>query len=334
MKPDLSTRYLGFELRSPLVASASPITGDVDVLRRLEDTGIGAVVLPSLFEEQIEHEESEMLRLRHTGADSSGEALDYFPALEAYNSGPEAYLKKIEAARKAVSIPVIASLNGASKGGWVHYAERLVDAGAQALELNVYWVPVDPAETGSDVEQRYVDLVGEVRAAVKVPLCVKVAPVFSAPANVVLLLERAGADGVVLFNRMLRPDLDLEKLEMVPRLELSEQVEARVPLLWIGVVRPHTRVSLAASSGVHTAAEALKLLLVGADVVMATSALLRRGPGHARVLLDQMTEWMESKEYVSVAQLRGSMSRENCPNPSAYERANYMRTLMTYGSAG
>jgi dihydroorotate dehydrogenase (fumarate) len=332
VKPDLSTRYLGFDLRSPLVASASPITGELDVLRRLESLGVGAVVLPSLFEEQIEHEESQLLRLRDTGAESFGEALDYFPDLELYNSGPDVYLRKVEEARKALSIPVIASLNGASSGGWVHYARRMEDAGASALELNVYWVPADPAETSAQVEERYLDLVSAVRAAVRIPLAVKIAPVFSAPANMALRLERAGADGLVLFNRMLRPDLDLESLQMVPKLELSEPHESRVPLLWIGIVRPHARCSLAASSGVHSAQDALKLLLVGADVVMSTSSLLRQGPAHARAILDGMSGWLEEKGYDSVRQMRGSMSRANCPDPTAYERANYMRTLVNYAS--
>lgn len=332
MNPDLSTRYLGFDLRSPLVASASPITGDVDVLRRLQDAGVGAVVLPSLFEEQIEHEESELLRLHDVGAQSFGEALDYFPKLQVYNSGPDAYLEKIAAARQALSIPVVASLNGASSGGWAHYARRMEEAGASALELNVYWVPVDPAESGAQVEQRYLDLVSAVRAAVRIPLAVKVAAVFSSPAHMALRLQRAGADGIVLFNRALRPDLDLEKLELVPKLELSEPHESRLPLLWIGALRPHTRMSIAASSGVHAAADALKLLLVGADVVMATSALLRNGPVHAQALLDGIAGWMREKEYASVAQMRGSMSRANCPDPTAYERANYMRTLVTYAS--
>lgn len=330
MKPDITTRYLGFDLRSPLVASASPITGDVDVLRRLEAAGVGAVVLPSLFEEQIEHEETQMLRLRETGAHAFGEALDYFPALQVYNSGPDAYLRKIEAARAALAIPVVASLNGASAGGWVHHAKRMEEAGASAIELNVYWVPASPSETGADVEHRYIDLVTRVRAAVRVPLCVKVADVFSSPANFVLRLERAGANGVVLFNRMLRPDLDLEKLELVPKLELSEPRESRAALQWIGILRPHTRLSLAASGGIHDASDALKLLLVGADVVMATSALLRRGPDHARAILDEAATWMESKGYASVQELRGSMSARNCPDPTAYERANYMRTLTTY----
>ncbi len=332
MKPDLSTRYLGLDLCSPLVASASPITGDVDVLRRLEAMGVGAVVMPSLFEEQIEHEESQMLRMQETGANSFGEAHDFFPALQNYNSGPDAYLKKIEAARKAVSIPVIASLNGSSAGGWVHHGKRMADAGASALELNIYWVPIDPAETGADVEQRYVDLVAWMSEAVRIPLCVKIAPAFSAPLSFALRLERAGAEGLVLFNRMLRPDLDLEKLELVPKLELSDSHESRVPLQWIGLLRQHTRISLAASSGVHAAADALKLLLVGADVVMATSSLLRRGPGHVRTILDGMTTWMEAKDYASVNQMRGSMSHQNCPDPTAYERANYMRTLMSYTS--
>lgn len=332
MNPDLSTRYLGLELTSPLVASASPITGEIDVLRRLQDAGVGAIVLPSLFEEQIEHEEAELLRLADVGSQSYAEALDYFPKLQYYNSGPDAYLEKIAAARKALSIPVVASLNGASSGGWVHYAKRMEEAGASALELNVYWVPVDPKESGAQVEQRYLDLVGSVRAAVRIPLVVKTACVFSAPAHMALRLEKAGANGLVLFNRLLRPDIDLEKLEMVPKLELSDPPESRLPLLWIGVLREHTRMSLAASSGVHSAADALKLLLVGADVVMATSSLLRQGPGHARNLLDGMSAWMKEKEYVSVTQMRGSMSRANCPDPTAYERANYMRTLMTYAT--
>ncbi len=332
MNPDLSTRYLGLDLKTPLVASASPITGEIEVLRRLQDSGVGAVVLPSLFEEQIEHEEAELLRLSDVGSQSYAEALDYFPKLQSYNSGPDAYLEKIAAARKALSIPVVASLNGASSGGWVHYAKRMEDAGASALELNVYWVPVDPKESGAQVEQRYLDLVSAVRAAVRIPLVVKTACVFSSPAHMALRLEKAGANGLVLFNRLLRPDIDLEKLEMVPKLELSEPPESRLPLLWIGVLREHTRMSLAASSGVHSASDALKLLLVGADVVMATSSLLRQGPGHARTLLDGMTAWMKEKEYVSVAQMRGSMSRANCPDPTAYERANYMRALMTYAT--
>ncbi|MBL8861115.1 MAG: dihydroorotate dehydrogenase-like protein [Planctomycetes bacterium] len=332
MSPDLSTRYLGFSLRSPLVASASPLTGDLEVLRRLEDLGVGAVVLPSLFEEQIEHEEAELLRLAEVGAHSYGEALDYFPKLQHYNSGPDAYLAKIAEARRALSIPVVASLNGASRGGWVHYARRMEEAGASALELNVYWVPVHPAESGAEVEQRYLDLVSAVRAAVRIPLAVKTACVFSSPAHMALRLEAAGADGLVLFNRLLRPDLDLEKLELVPRLELSESPESRLPLLWIGVLREHVRLTLAATSGVHSASDALKLLLVGADVVMATSSLLRHGPGHARTLLEGLSAWMREREYTSVAQLRGSMSRANCPDPTAYERANYMRTLVNYAT--
>jgi dihydroorotate dehydrogenase (fumarate) len=330
VSPDLSTRYLGLELCTPLVASASPITGDLDVLRRLQDAGAGAVVLPSLFEEQIEHEEAQLLQLAHVGADSFGEALDYFPALQHYNSGPDAYLRKLEEARKALSIPVVASLNGATSGGWVHYARRMEEAGASALELNVYWVPVDPAEHGARVEERYLDLVAAVRAAVRIPLAVKTACVFSAPVHMALRLVQNGADGLVLYNRLLRPDVDLETLQLVPRLELSDPPESRLPLLWIGTLREHTKASLAASGGVHSGADALKLLLVGADVVMTTSALLRRGPAHLRVVLDEMTAWMRAKEYVSVAQLRGSMSRANCPDPSAYERANYMRTLTTY----
>jgi dihydroorotate dehydrogenase (fumarate) len=328
--PDLSTRYLGLELSSPLVASASPMTGDLDALQRLEDAGAGAVVLPSLFEEQIEHEEGQLVLLQEHGAESFGEALDFFPRLDAYNRGTEAYLERIERAREKLSVPVIASLNGSSRGGWVHYAGLMEQAGASALELNVYWVPTDPAESGADVERRYLDLVAGVRNTLRIPLAVKVAPVFSATAHMAVRLEHAGADGLVLFNRLLRPDLELDEMALVPRLELSESHESRTSLLWIGILREHLTASLAASGGVHTAADALKLILVGADVAMTTSALLRRGPGHLRTLLDGIRAWMEEKGYESVRQMRGSMSRANCPDPTAYERANYMRALVEY----
>jgi dihydroorotate dehydrogenase (fumarate) len=323
----LKTRYLGLDLASPVVASASPITDDVHVMARLEEAGAGAVVMPSLFEEQIEHEELSVARLQDFGSHGYAEAMDYFPELDTYNTGPDRYLKRIEEAKRQVSIPVIASLNGATPGGWVHYAGLMQQAGADALELNVYFLPTDPKMSGSDVVQRYVDLVTAVREAVTIPLAVKVAHGFSAPLSMGLRLIEAGANGLVLFNRYLRPDLDLETMQLVPRLVLSTPEEVRRSLLWIGILRDHTDASLAGSTGVHSWREAMKLLLVGADVAMTTSALLDRGPDYLREILHGIETFMDEREYESVDQLRGSMSRANCPDPSAYERANYMRAL-------
>lgn len=330
MNPDLSTRYLGLELAGPLVASASPLTGTLDGLAQLEAAGAAAAVMPSLFEEQIVHDELALDQLHELGTNSFAEALDYVPDLGRYNIGPEAYLETLRRARQELSIPVIASLNGSSPGGWVRYAQRMADAGAAALELNVYFVSSDPDTSGAEVERRYLELVASVRAAVGLPLAVKVGPGFSAPAHMCRRLVEAGADGLVLFNRYLRPDVDLERLELVPRLVLSDSYEVRIPLQWIGILRGRLDASLAASSGVHTAYDALKLLLVGADVVMVTSALLQHGVQHMERLLEGVRTWMVEREYESVEQLKGSLSQAHCPDPSAYERANYMRVLTSY----
>ncbi len=330
MSPDLRTRYLGLELSGPLVASASPLTGTLEGLRRLQAAGASLAVMPSLFEEQIEHDELALHALREHGSESCAEALDFRPEYGDYPVGPEAYLDLLRKARDELTIPICASLNGCTAGGWAFYARELEQSGASALELNVYVVTSDLETSGAEVEQRMLDLVALVRASVSLPLAVKIGPGFSAPAHMCRRLVEAGADGLVLFNRYLRPDIDLEKLELVPSLVLSDSYDARIPLQWIGVLRGKLAASLAASSGVHTAEDALKLLLVGADAVMVTSALLKHGPGHLAVLRDGLRAWMEQHGYASVEQLKGSLSRENCPDPTAYERANYMRTLISY----
>jgi len=330
--PDLRTRYLGLELRSPLVASASPLTGELDGLRRLQDAGAAAAVLPSLFEEQLTHDQVELDRLLETTSEHVGEAQSYFPELEDYNTGPFAYLQRIEQAKRAVAIPVIASLNGVTPGGWVRHAERMQDAGADALELNLYSVATDPRVGATELEARYLELVAAVRAAVTVPLAVKLSPFFTALANIAVRIVEAGADGLVLFNRFYQPDLDLDSLDVVPRLVLSTSEELRLPLRWIAILRGQVRASLAATTGVHTGLDAAKVLLAGADVAMMTSALLRHGPGHVRTVERELTAILAEREYDSVAQLRGSMSRSSMPDPAGFERANYMRTLMSWSS--
>jgi len=330
--PALRTRYLGLELRSPLVASASPLTGELDGLRRLQDAGAAAAVLPSLFEEQLTHDQVELDRLLETTSEHVGEAQSYFPELEDYNTGPFAYLQRIEQAKRAVAIPVIASLNGVTPGGWVRHAERMQDAGADALELNLYSVATDPRVGATELEARYLELVAAVRAAVTVPLAVKLSPFFTALANIAVRIVEAGADGLVLFNRFYQPDLDLDSLDVVPRLVLSTSEELRLPLRWIAILRGQVRASLAATTGVHTGLDAAKVLLAGADVAMMTSALLRHGPGHVRTVERELTELLAERDHDSVAQLRGSMSRSSMPDPEGFERANYMRTLMSWSS--
>jgi len=330
--PDLRTRYLGLELRSPLVASASPLTGELDGLRRLQDAGAAAAVLPSLFEEQLTHDQVELDRLLETTSEHVGEAQSYFPELEDYNTGPWSYLYLIEQAKSAVAIPVIASLNGVTPGGWVRHAERMQDAGADALELNLYTVATDPRVGAAELEARYLELVAAVRAAVTVPLAVKLSPFFTALANMAVRIVEAGADGLVLFNRFYQPDLDLDSLDVVPRLVLSTSEELRLPLRWIAILRGQVRASLAATTGVHTGLDAAKVLLAGADVAMMTSALLRHGPGHVRTVERELVAILAERDYDSVAQLRGSMSRSSMPDPEGFERANYMRTLMSWSS--
>lgn len=330
MSVDLGTRYLGFDLGGPLVASAGPLTGTLDGLHRLTAAGVSMVVMPSLFEEQIQHEELSLNALGEFGTESFAEALDYRPELGDFQLSAAAYLRTLRQARDELAIPVCASLNGCTPGGWAHYAGELEQAGASALELNVYVVPTDLVTSGAEVERRMLELVALVRSAVAIPLAVKVGPGLSAPAHACRRLVEAGADALVLFNRYLRPDVDLAELRLVPSLVLSDPYEARVPLQWIGVLRGRVRASLAASGGVHSAEDVLKLLLVGADVVMTTSAVLRHGPEHVSTLLAGVRAWMAERGYASVEQLKGSLSHAHCPDPSAYERANYMRALVSY----
>jgi dihydroorotate dehydrogenase (fumarate) len=330
MTVDLSTRYLGLELKNPLVASASPLTGDLNTLRRLEEAGAAAAVMPSLFEEQIVHDEIEIHRLYEYRSESFAESLSYFPEVLQSSSGPQNYLQRIEEAKQTVTIPVIASLNGASPGGWTRYAHDMQEAGADALELNIYFIPTDPAMTAGDVERRYVDLVALVRESVSIPLAVKIGPNFTALPHFAQQLAEAGADGLVLFNRYLEADIDLDALQIKPDLILSNRHEARIPLRWIAILRDQLSISLAASSGVHRLQGVVKLLLAGADVTMMASALLKNGPDFLRMLLAELQSWLEEKEYTSIMQLKGSMSRGNCPDPSALERANYMKALASF----
>jgi dihydroorotate dehydrogenase (fumarate) len=317
---DLRTRYLGMELRSPLVASSSPLTGSLDGLRRLEAAGAGAVVLPSLFEEE----------LAETGPGAAAGAADQV----GYGAGPDAYLSLVAEARKTLEIPVVASLNGVSRGGWSSYASRLEEAGASALELNVYYVSSRPGLSGSDVEWHYLDVVRAVRRATRLPLAVKLSPYFSAMANMAGQLVEAGADGLVLFNRFYQPDLDIEAMEVLPALELSSSVELRLPLRWIAILHRRHRVSLAASTGVHTAVDVLKVLLAGADVAMMTSALLRNGPDHLRPLETQVRDWMDRHGFDTLEQLRGRLSQRSVPDPAAFERSNYIKTLASHPAPG
>ena len=334
MNVDLSTKYLGLKLKNPLgVSACASLTGSLDSLRRLEDAGASIAVLPSLFEEQIEHEETEIARLYDFHTESFSEALTHFPEHQDYNTGPEDYLGHLHAAKEAVSIPVVGSLNGSSMGGWVRYARLIEEAGADALELNIYIVPTNPAITSFDVEQRYIDLVTAVRKSVSIPLAVKIGQNFTSLPNFARRLVEAGADGLVLFNRYLEADIDLEQLQFKPDLVLSNRHEARIPTRWIAILRDELpRTSFAATSGIHRMQGVVKLLLAGADVTLMASILLMRGPEFLDTLLKELQIWMEENEYTSIEQLKGSMSRGNCPDPGALERANYMEALIKYTS--
>jgi dihydroorotate dehydrogenase (fumarate) len=332
MTVDLTTRYLGLELRSPILPSASPLGQRIDTMKALVDAGVGGVVLPSLFEEQIEHDEIQIHGVLDLVADSNPEALSYLPEFDDYNTGSDAYLRHLEACAKELDVPVIASLNGISSGGWIAQAKRMQEAGAAAIELNIYLIAADPDETTDDVELRYVRLVEAVRAEVSIPLAVKIGPFFSSVGHMAHRLVAAGADGLVLFNRFMQPDIDLDTLTLAPTLRLSTSAELLLPLRWIGILRDRVHASLALTTGCHTAEDALKGLLVGADVVMMASALLHEGPEHAGGVLDGITTWMDDRGYVSVDQLRGSMSMANIPNPVAYARANYARLVTSFVS--
>ena len=324
---DLTTRYLGMQLRTPLVASASPLSQEIADIRRLEDAGASAVILYSLFEEQLRQESLELDFYLSEGTESHPESIKFFPEPSEFRLGPDEYLEHIRKAKAAVKIPVIASLNGSSVGGWIQYATQMQEAGADALECNIYWIVTNPDTTSADVEQHYLDILQAVKSAVTIPVAVKVSPFFSNMANMAKRLDAAGADGLVLFNRFYQPDIDLETLELNPHVLLSTPQAMRLPLTWIGILYGRVQASLAATSGIHGAEDVIKLLMVGANVTMLCSTLLRNGINHLRAIEQGVRQWMESHEYESVQQMQGSMSQKNCPDPSAFERAQYMRAV-------
>jgi dihydroorotate dehydrogenase (fumarate) len=324
---DLSTTYLGLQLRTPLVASASPLSQEIDGIRRLEDSGASAVVLYSLFEEQLRQEGFELEHHLAEGTNSFAEAASFFPQPDEFRLGPEGYLNHIHRAKISTSVPIIASLNGTTVGGWTQYAKLIEQAGADALECNIYSIPTDPDLTSDAVEQQYLDILKAVKSAVTIPVAVKLSPFFSNMANMAKRIDAAGANGLVLFNRFYQPDINLDELEIQPNVLLSTPQALRLPLTWIGLLYGRIHASLAATSGVHCPEDVVKLLMVGADVTMLCSTLLRNGIGHLQHLEDGLLEWMEKHEYESVQQMKGSMSQIRCPNPSAFERAQYMKAV-------
>src|SRR5215468_1905053 len=324
---DLSTHYIGLKLRTPLVPSASPLSQEISSIRRLEDAGASAVVLYSLFEEQLRQETLELDHHLSAGTESFAESLTYFPQASEYRLGPEGYLEHVRKAKDAVNIPIIASLNGATAGGWAEYAKEIQEAGADAIECNIYSIPTDADRSSADVEQTYLDIVNAVKGAISIPVAVKISPFFSNLANIAKRLDQAGANALVLFNRFYQPDIDLDELEIRPNVLLSTPQALRLPLTWIGILYGRVQASLAGTSGVHDAPDVIKLLMAGADVTMMCSALLRNGINHLRRVEEGMQEWMEQHEYESVEQMQGSMSQLRCADPGAFERAQYMRAV-------
>lgn len=327
---DLTTTYLGLKLRSPLVVSASPLSEDVDNIKRMADAGAAAVVLYSIFEEQLRQDRLELHRHLENGTNSFAEALSYFPEPSEYRLGPEEYLKHIAAAKKTTGIPIIASLNGSSAGGWTSFAKQIQQAGADALELNIYYIPTSLDLTGTEVEMTYLDILKAVKANVTIPVAVKLSPFFSNMANMAKRLDEAGANGLVLFNRFYQPDIELESLEVKPNILLSTPMAMRLPLRWIALLYGRLNASLAATSGIHRASDALKMLMAGADVTMLCSTLLRHGIPQIAAIERDMIDWMDEREYESVEQLKGSLSQKNCAEPAAFERAQYMKALTGY----
>lgn len=329
---DLSTRYLGLDLRCPLMAGASPLADDLDTVRRLEDAGAGAIVLRSLFEEQIEAEFGATHEVWHAYAELSPEAQSVLPSPPEYAMGPEHYLEHLRRVKDAVDVPVIASLNGTTAAGWLHHASRMAQAGADALELNVDYVASDPRESAAAVEQRVLDVVSMVKAEVPIPVAVKLSPFYSALGSFAAAIRARGADGLVLFNRLYHPDIDPEALDVVPRLHLSTPEELPLRLHWLAILSGRFDGSLACSGGVHGATDAVRAIMAGADAVQLVSALLKHGPGHLGTVIADVVRWMEEREYESVRQMRGSMNLARCPDPSAFERVNYMRILSSWRS--
>ncbi len=327
---DLTTEYMGLKLKNPLVASASPLSYRLDQYKRMEDAGIAAVVNTSIFEEQIGREAFDVHQFSIQTADRFAESLSFTPEQPGYLLGPEEYLNHIRAAKNAVDIPVIGSLNGYTAGGWTKYAGDIQQAGADALELNIYFIPTDMNQTGEEIEKTYIEIVKEVKSHVTIPVAVKIAPYFSNMAHMAKRLDEAGADALVLFNRFYQPDIDLENLEVAPNLLLSTSYDIRLPLRWIAILYGKIKASLAATSGIHHANDVLKMMMAGADAAMLCSVLLKEGIEYAKTILAEMEEWMKLQEYESVKQMRGSMSQKSCEDPGAFERANYMRMLQSF----
>jgi dihydroorotate dehydrogenase (fumarate) len=328
---DLSTSYLGLSLKNPLVASAGPYSEDLSKIRQMEEAGVAAVVLHSLFEEQI-NIESNIIDQALSAGENYAESITYFPDLSGIKLGPEEYLEHIRKAKAAVGVPIIASLNGVSAGGWVSYAKEMEQAGADALELNIYFVSSKPEMTGAQVEQIYIDLVKSVKASVRIPVAVKVGPFFSSMANMARRFDEAGANGLVLFNRFYQPDFDLEALEVVPNLHLSTPYELLLRIHWVAILCGRIKADMAISGGVHSGSDVLKAMMAGAKVAMMTSALLKHGTGYVSLVRDEVLQWMEQHEYESIKQMQGSMSQRSVAEPAAFLRANYMKVLSSYNS--
>jgi dihydroorotate dehydrogenase (fumarate) len=331
---DLTTKYLGMTLKNPLVVSASPLSEDLGNIRRMEDSGASAVVLPSLFEEQIHVESNTLDRFLSQGTESFAESLTYIPNMPGYHLGPDGYLEHLRKAKQAAKIPIIGSLNGSSTGGWVGYAKKIEEAGADALELNIYFISTDIEMSGAQVEQMYVDLVAQVKASIRIPVAVKIGAYFSSLPNTARRLDQAGADALVLFNRFYQPDFDLDNLEVLPNLILSTPHELLLRLNWVAVLYGKLKADLAITGGVHTGLDVLKAMMAGARVAMMTSALLRNGIGHLATVQTELTQWMEEHEYESIHQMQGSMSQRAVADPSAFQRANYVKVLSSYALKG
>lgn len=327
---DLSTTYMGLNLRSPLVVSASPLSEDINNIKKMEEAGASAVVLYSLFEEQIIRDQQELHHHTTAGTHSFAESLTYFPEPDEYRAGPEEYLNHIRKAKEAVKIPVIASLNGTTAGGWTEYAKKFQDAGADAIELNVYYIPTDMKMNGTEVEDTYIDILKAVKSSVTVPVAIKLSPYFSNMANMAKKLDEAGADALVLFNRFYQPDVDLEALEVKPTVQLSYSTAARLPMTWVGILKGKIKADLAGTGGLHSGHDLLKMLMVGANVGQFCSALLKNGIFYLTDVEKEMVEWMTEHDYTSVKQMIGSMSQKNLPDPSSFERAQYMKALTHY----
>ncbi len=327
---DLTTKYLGLTLTNPIVPSASPMSRTLGSIRLMEDYGAGAIVMYSIFEEQIRHETKELYHHLTHNAESYAEATSYFPEPQEYHTGPDEYLEHIRRAKETVSIPIIGSINGMTDGGWIEYAKKIQQAGADALELNIYHIPTDPLLTGSDVEQTYIDIVKDVRNQVTIPVAVKLSPFFTSLSNVAINLDKLGVNGLVLFNRFYQPDINLDQLAVEPGVVLSTSDSLRMPLRWVAILYGKIKADIAATTGIHNAEDVIKMIMAGANVTMMCSALLRHGPKKIREVLDGVRRWMIDHEYESLDIMRGSISHKNVSDPSAFERANYMKALQSY----